>query len=628
LFLVSVVLSLFAGLCLAQPTQPGRTPSMPEGQRLMDPITSALDRVALDLTGEWKHIPDPYESGSLTHLSEPLGDGWWKDRKREREEERIEYSFDGAEPIRVPGDWNSQRDELFFYEGTVWYRKAFEIDPTPGKRRFLYFGAVNRHADVWLNGEYLGSHHVGFTPFSFEITGKLRAGENSLVVRVDNRRRPEDVPAMRTDWWNYGGITREVAILEAPETFIRSWELKMSPDRSMLIGSVQFDGPDAANAGCVFKSDSLSITQAATTDDSGRAEIRLPLPAGTPLWSPETPALHDISINSEHGDAASDRIGLRTIATAGRDILLNGSPVFLRGICLHEEAPDRPGRAWSEQDARTLLGWAKDLGCNYVRLAHYTHNEHMLRVADELGLMVWAEIPVYWVLDFENPDTQTYARTHLTEMIERDRNRASVVIWSVGNENQSNKVQTALRRDLAQTARGLDDSRLISAACFVRMTRGTDGKLDGVFVEDPFGEFADVLAINEYIGWYHDSTDQLKNLSIRTAWEKPLVFSEFGVGVKQGLHGSENEIWTEEFGARFYRDQLGWCDSLRSDGLLQGLSPWILKDFRSPRRPLAGVQDWYNRKGLVSETGARKDAFEVVQRQYRIWAEQTGGLSD
>lgn len=626
--LAGIVCVGFVGACAAEPGIsaragiPGEAPVRGEGEGLMGPMTSAMDRVALDLSGAWQLIPDPYESGSLTHLSKPMGDGWWMDRKRELPEERIEYSFDDAESISVPGDWNSQREDLFFYEGTVWYRKAFEFRAKEGKRQFLYFGAVNRHADAWLNGEYLGAHHVGFTPFGFEVTGRVVDGENSVVVRVDNRRRGEDVPAMRTDWWNYGGITREVAILETPETFVRSWELKLRGDGERVVGSVVVDGPDRAGVECGISIESAESAGLVTTDADGRGEFEMQLRADAALWSPEDPALHDVEIRAGSDDSVTDRIGFRTIATEGRAILLNGSPVFLRGICLHEEAPDREGRAWSEADARELLGWAKDLGCNYVRLAHYTHNEHMLRVADELGLMVWAEIPVYWVLDFENPLTRSYAMTHLTEMIERDRNRASVIIWSVGNENEGNDSQTALRRDLAMTAKGLDDSRLISAACFVRMTRADDEKLNGVFVEDPFGEFADVLAINEYIGWYHDSTDQLEGLPLETAWEKPLVFSEFGVGVKQGLRGADDEIWTEDFGMRFYQDQLAWCDALRDSGMLQGLSPWILKDFRSPRRPLGGIQDWYNRKGLVSESGVRKEVFGVVQRQYAEWRDE------
>ncbi len=109
-------------------------------------------------------------------------------------------------------------------------------------------------------------------------------------------------------------------------------------------------------------------------------------------------------------DQLKDRIGFRTIATSGQDILLNGHKVFLRGIAIHEENPLRGGRAWSEADARLLLGWAKELGCNFVRLAHYPHNEHMARLADEMGIMVWEEIPVYWTIEWTNADTLANAK--------------------------------------------------------------------------------------------------------------------------------------------------------------------------------------------------------------------------
>jgi beta-glucuronidase len=625
--LIAVVMLMMSSISSAQPTPPGQPIAHPQGQGLHAPITSALDRVALSLNGQWNHIPDPFDNGSLTHLSQPLSHGYWEDQQRTSPEQRIEYNFQNAQPLNVPGDWNSQREDLFFYEGTLWYQRSFDFDASDSKRYFLHFGAVNRHADVWINGQYLGSHHVGFTPFNFEITNKLKPTNNTLVVRVDNRRRAEDVPAMRTDWWNYGGITRDVAILETPSTFIRAWEVQLSKDATKATGWIQLDGPNAHDQECKITIGSESpIKVNVKAGAHGIATFAIPWSNNLALWSPESPVLHQVNISTSSGDQAQDKIGFRTIATQGRNILLNNQPIFLRGICLHEEAPDREGRAYTEADARKLLSSAKELGCNYVRLAHYTHNEHMLKVADELGLMVWAEIPVYWVLDFENPVTRTYAQTHLTEMIDRDRNRASVIIWSVGNENQGSEIQTALRRDLAAVARASDPSRLISAACFVRMTRGDDGNLNGVFVDDPFGEYADILAINEYIGWYHDSTTQLAGLPLQTAWEKPLIFSEFGVGVKQGLHsdsvdsnGNANEIWTEEFGARFYKDQLAWCDELKAAGLLQGLSPWILKDFRSPRRPLAQIQDWYNRKGLISETGQKKQAFSVLQEQYLNW---------
>lgn len=597
--------------------RPDEAPALPGGDGLAPAIMNAWQRELLDLGGEWRVIVDRYNHGSLNYLSEPRGDGWWQDRERTRPEQLIEYDFDTAQTLTVPGDWNTQDERLFFYEGTVWYRRTFEVGATPeGRRRFVRFGAVNRHATVWLNGERLGAHHVGFTPFGFEVTDTLRDGENSLVVRVDNRRRAEDVPAMRTDWWNYGGITRGVSLIETPATFVESWEIRLEGEQ--LVGWVRVNGPERAGAVVEVRVPELALRLRGPVDEDGFGELAAPVPSGLERWSPGSPKLYEVQVGIL-GDVRTDRIGFREVETRGREILLNGEPVFLRGICLHEEELGGGGRAWSEAHARELLGLAKELGVNFVRLAHYTHNEWMVRIADELGLMVWAEIPVYWEMDFENGVTAAYARAHVTEMIERDRNRASVVIWSVGNENRADPAQTAFRVELARAARALDESRLISAACFATQRR-EDGRLVEFVVEDPFGEVADVLAINQYVGWYGGHTRDLAGVTVRTAWEKPLLFSEFGAGVKRGLRGGADEVWTEDFGVRFYRDQLDWCDELRAAGTLQGISPWILKDFRSPRRMLGGVQDGWNRKGLVSETGEKKEVFGVLRDRYGRWA--------
>jgi beta-glucuronidase len=523
----------------------------------------------------------------------------------------------------VPGDWNSQRPELFFYEGLVWYRNAFE-KPEHGERFFLRFGAVNRRATVWLNGAELGSHEVGFTPFAFEVTDRLVEGENVVMVRVDNRRRGDDVPGLLTDWWNYGGITREVSVLGTPEIFVRDWSVGLSADGSAIEGWVRVDGAGAGERVTVgIPGAGLSIS--AATDASGIARFR-GSPAGVERWSPGSPRLYDITL-SAGGDRVTDRVGFRTIGAEGGDILLNGERVFLRGISIHEEAPGG-GRAWSEAHARTLLGWAKELNCNYVRLAHYPHNGHMLRVADELGLMVWAEIPVYWVIDYENPRTLRLAETHMREMIERDKNRASVVIWSVGNETGDDPERTAFRVALGEKVKAWDPTRLLSAACFMRTTRDADGAITEMHVDDPFGEVADVLAVNEYVGWYHDEPEDLsrpgheRGVDVVLGWDKPFVVSEFGAGVKQGYRAAAETRWSEAYGVRLYAHTLNWLEGVEE---LDGVSPWILKDFRSPRRPLYGVQDWYNRKGLISSGGVRKDVFRVLSERYERWGHEPPG---
>lgn len=579
------------------------------------PIANPAAREALSLNGRWEVIVDPVDNGSIDYLSRPRANGYWVDHQPVDESDGVEYSFVPSETLDVPGDWNSQRERLFFYEGLVWYRRVFE-KPAAGERFFLHFGAVNRRATVWLNGTELGTHEVGFTPFGFEVTDLLREGENVIIVRADNRRLDDDVPGLLTDWWNYGGITRDVRLLAMPRSFVRDWSVSLDGESGEITGWVRVDGGAPGVAVDVELAGRTTVVEA---DATGLARFRL-AGEGIERWSPGSPVLHDVRFEID-GDAAVDRIGLRTIETRSGDILLNGERVFLRGVSIHEEAPGG-GRAWSESHARTLLGWTRDLGCNFVRLAHYPHNEYMLRVADEMGLMVWAEVPVYWVLDYTSDRTLRLAETHLKEMIDRDRNRASVIIWSVGNETGDDPERTAFRTALGRRVKEWDPTRLLSAACFMRLERGEDGAFSAMHVDDPFGEIADVLAINQYVGWYHDTPEDLRGLRVELAWEKPFLISEFGAGIEQGYRATPTTRWSEDFGLRIYQETLDWLGGVEQ---LDGLSPWILKDFRSPRRLLYGVQDWYNRKGLVSNRGERKLVFDLLRDRYTAWAEVPPG---
>jgi beta-glucuronidase len=582
-------------------------------------IQNVLARQVRSLAGPWRAIVDPYENGAVDYRGQPLAtDGYFADRKPASKSDRIEYDFDASEPLGVPGDWNSQRPELFLYEGTVWYRTRFDAaDPgpgAPGRRRFLRFGAANYAARVWLNGAFLGSHRGGFTPFDLEITGAVRPEGNSLVVKVDARRLREGVPTLNTDWFNYGGLTRYVLLVEVPETFIRDYAVQLSPeDPGRIAGWVQLDGPAAAQEVAVRLPEAGREVRVRAGAD-GRAAFSLDA-SGLARWSPEAPRLHAVELEAET-DRVADRIGLRTIEVRGGEILLNGAPVFLRGISLHEQAPRREGRSHGPDDARTLLGWAQELGANFVRLAHYPHDEHTVRAADELGLLVWAEVPVYWTIDWENPDTLENARTQLTELVTRDRNRASVVIWSVGNETPPTPPRLRFLRELCRTARALDPTRLVSAALEKRELDPHTMRID-----DPLGAELDVLGCNEYLGWYEGLPDRPSGVRWETSHAKPLIVTEFGADAKAGLHGDALTRWSEEYQAAVYEHQLRMLDAIP---FLRGMSPWILADFRSPRRPLPGIQDGWNRKGLLSDRGERKLAFGVLQAHYRRLAGRRG----
>ncbi|HET8783565.1 MAG TPA: glycoside hydrolase family 2 TIM barrel-domain containing protein [Pyrinomonadaceae bacterium] len=579
----------------------------------LGPIQNTDGRNTISLDGQWQTIVDPYESGFYDYRYQPSANGYFRNAKPKTKSDLIEYDFDKSATLMVPGDWNTQSDQLFFYEGTVWYKKSFDYQRRGDTRLFVYFGAANYVADVYLNGEKVGQHEGGFTPFNFEITTLVRESGNFLVVKVDNKRRRDAVPTLMTDWWNYGGLTRHVSLIETPATFVHDYLIQLQKGtRDRVKGWVRLNGARLGQRVNV-RIPEAGISRSFTTDATGLAAIDFR--ADLKLWSPEDPKLYDVVVEAET-DQVRDQIGFRSIETRGTDILLNGKPIFLRGICMHEEAPLRGGRAYSREDAQTLLGWARDLGANFVRLAHYPHNERTIREADRMGILLWSEIPVYWTIQWENAATLENARNQLGEMIARDKNRAAVVIWSVANETPLSDARLSFLKNLVSHARSLDPGRLLSAAMERHYVNPTTQMID-----DPLGEVLDVLGCNEYVGWYDGLPAKADGLEWKSKYDKPLIMSEFGADALHGHHGDALTRWTEEYQEDLYRHTIAM---LRKIPFLRGTSPWILMDFRSPRRPLPGIQDYWNRKGLISNRGERKKAFYVMQQWYRELREREG----
>ena len=562
-------------------------------------IANVQGRTTVSLDGAWRAIVDPFENGKSS--------GFFRNEKPRSKSDRVEYSFDASPALNVPGDWNTQREQLMFYEGPVWYRREFAYHTRANTRVFVYFGAANYQTTVYLNGEKLGEHEGGFTAFNFEATSVLRDGDNFLIVEVNNMRRADAVPALKFDWWNYGGITRDVMLIEVPSTFIQDYSVQLERgSQSEISGWVRM------NAAQLPQKVSLEIPEAGVretfnVDSANRARFRFA--AKLELWSPAHPKLYDVIISSGD-DTVHDQIGFRTIEVKGAKILLNGQPIFLRGISMHEEAPFREGRAFSLEDAQTLLGWVKDLGCNFVRFAHYPHNENEIRLADRMGLMVWSEIPDYWDIDWSNPRTLESAEAQLRDMIARDHNRAAVILWSLSNETPVKPERLTFLKQLALDAREFDSTRLITSAMNHTDKAGPESRT----LSDPLGEVLDVLGLNEYMGWYEARLEDIDKMQWKLAWDKPLIVSEFGGGAPYGRHGDADEIWTEEFQDNLYQHQLSMVERMPN---LAGITPWVLMDFRSPARMLPGVQDYHNRKGLISNRGQRKMAFYRLQTFYK-----------
>ncbi|MBD3273973.1 MAG: beta-glucuronidase [Candidatus Marinimicrobia bacterium] len=582
-----------------------------------DLIHNMNGRITTSLNGHWQIIIDPLETGYYNYRYQPDPNGFFNNRVPEAKEDRIEYSFDDTDRLMVPGDWNSQRSDLEFYEGTIWYKKSFEYDLKPNTRVYVHFGAVNYEAIVWINGEKLGEHKGGFTPFNFEITDHLQGGENFIIVKADNQRALEAVPTLNFDWWNYGGITRPVNLIEVPDTYIQDYFIQLAPGSADQVqGYVRLDGENTRQKVRISVPE-LNVDETVRTDRDGYAEVSFGL-QNLERWSPDNPKLYDVILESE-SDRITDRIGFRTLETEGTRVLLNGEPLFLRGVCIHEEAPYRSARAYSEEDAEALLGWAKEMHCNFARLAHYPHNENMTRTADEMGILIWSEVPVYWTIQWDNIETYENAENQLEEMIHRDKNKASVALWSVANETPLSEERLVFLRKLVERTKELDETRFTTAA----MERHYLDDGVTLMIDDPLGEYVDVLGVNEYIGWYDGLPAKAETVRWETVYSKPVIFSEFGGGALYNYHGDALTRWTEEFQASIYEYQ---TDMFQRVPFLAGTTPWLLMDFKSPRRPLSVIQDFYNRKGLVSPDGFKKQAFYTMQKFYQQIEEQGGVL--
>ncbi|MCR5643853.1 MAG: beta galactosidase jelly roll domain-containing protein [Prevotella sp.] len=567
---------------------------------------------SMSLNGDWNYIVDVQEEGYYDYRMNPTRWGFFVNAKPQKPEDLIEYDFDKSPTMTIPSDWNTQDERLFFYEGTVWFKKSFQAAPMNDYSTLLYFGAVNYDCHVWVNGKKAGHHVGGFTPFNFDITSLLREGENVVIVKVDNKRHAEDVPTQIFDWWNYGGITRDVKLVKVTPVYMEDYslQLKKGGDKAKMRQidfSVRLNKKEAGHKVTVSIPE-LKLVQQLTTNGQGTAETTLKVSAKKlQLWTPENPKLYKVQL-SLNTSTYADEIGFRTIETRDKQILLNGKPIFLKGISIHNEKPCGGGRANSADDAHTLLGWAKELGCNFVRLAHYPHHEEMVREAEKMGILVWSEIPVYWTIAWKNPKTLENARQQLTDMISRDHNRANVIIWSIANETPHSAERDAFLGNLAKLARSLDSTRLISMAMEVTGASNYVNRLN-----DNMNQYVDVVSFNQYIGWYRDVNDAPK-MRWEIPYNKPVIISEFGGGARYGLHGEKNQRWTEEFQENLYKENLAMIDKIEG---LSGTTPWILKDFRSPRRVLPGIQDYYNRKGLVSDKGEKKKAFFILRDWYK-----------
>jgi len=588
--------------------------------------------------------------------------GFPKNKIQKTGMELIEYNFETAEKMQIPGAWNAANEKLFFYRGSVWLYKKFEYLPKEDVLAHLYIEGSNFTTKVFINGSIVGEFKGGYVPFNFNISKFLKEGENILLVQTDNTLDKSSVPTQKTDWWPWGGIVGDVYIVETPKQFIRNAYLQLNPDNfSQALLQVQMNEKLLGHK-VTLEIPELQFKDEFKTNSLGRIVETIKI---TPqLWSPSNPKLYEVIIASED-EKISDEIGFRSIKTQGQKIYLNNSEIQFKGIAMHSEPIGIPGPAFSKQHFQELLATAKDLNINFVRAAHYPYTRHLAKVADQMGLMLWEEVPVYWNIDWDNSETLNIAKNQITRLVQRDHNRASVVVWSVANETPLSLSRMEFLNTLLSEVRVNDTTRLTTAALLsgseeqfkslviILALQGiksnwVDSKEKVIFqsileqanipvdtelnflisIDDPLGEIVDLISYNEYFGWYYVTffTEQMRvsegtlrklmfeimpSIKITSSYNKPIHISEFGAGAKYG--NKTNKIWSEGYQAKLYVHQL---EMLANNPQIQGISPWVLKDFRAMLRPLADIQDFYNRKGLIDESGNKKEAFEVLADFY------------
>lgn len=586
-------------------------------------------------------------------------DGAWRFHKGEAVgAERPGYDDRTWETVAIPHSWNAEdvfdtrrlKDEIdvyeMYYRGPGWYRKRFSVDTSlRGSRLTLRFQGANQTADVWLNGRRLGRHEGGYTPFEFDVTHAVRAGApNTLAVRVDNSYNPA-IPPHTADFNFYGGVYRQVQLvgthpvrvervrLSTPEV---SWTRAVVQARTTLANAT--GEPRRVRLVTHVVDPDREIVQSLVTDTlvpAGDSVIvsQRGAPLVNPLlWSPEHPWLYQARSALYDGeghalDEVENPLGFRAFRfQADSGFFLNGQPLKLRGVNLHQDYL-LLGNAVDVARKREDVRLVKAMGANFVRLAHYPHHPATVAFADTLGLLVWEEIP--FVNTVGGKAFAANARQQLREMIERDYNNPSVLLWGIGNEfahpwlsAEQLRLGRTLAKELHALAKRLDPTRLTVQA----HNHVPDESLFGV---------TDVQGRNRYFGWYEGTLPDFAEALDRDKREHPdwkLIVSEYGADAKRGHFLREPTVpfdFSETYQLRFHQ---AYLDAIESRVFVAGSAVWNMFDFGSHVK--TGNTPHVNQKGLMSFDRRPKAAYYLYQSRWAVepmvyivshaWTHRTG----
>jgi beta-glucuronidase len=558
-------------------------------------------RHLIDLSGIWDFRFDPDDMG--------VEENWNK-------------GFNNARPIAVPASWNDQFADDRDFLGPAWYQLKFnKPSDWVSKIIVIRFGSVNYLSKVWLNGELVGNHEGGHLPFEYDISSKIKSEDNLLVVRVDGRLsedhvpprgRPMNYPQTNFDFYPFCGIHRPVLLYAIPDKCLKDIAVRTSIKETTGVVEVMIEGDGLNNTSLNLSlkgfgtevNNTLKIEQ---NTQKATLEVK-----NAKFWSTDSPNLYDLTIDIVKDDAIIDsyflKVGIRTIEVKGDKLLLNGKPVYLTGFGRHEDFPIT-GRGYVPAvmiKDYSLMAW---IGANSFRTSHYPYSEQMMDLADRLGFLVIDEIPAVGLTFGKNVIERhlELCNQYIEELIKRDKNHPSVIMWSLANEPQSSIKSREFFKTLYEKVKELDNTRPIT---IVHM----------MGVKDKAFEFSDVLCINRYYGWYMQPGNIDKGCDILSKeldklyeqHHKPIILSEFGAGSIPGSHSQPPEMFTEEYQAEFINKYIEVC---RSKPFVVGEHVWNLCDFKTPQgiMRMGGV----NYKGVFTRDRRPKMAAHIVKQLWK-----------
>jgi len=549
---------------------------------------TAIDEISLN--GDWKYKCDEEQVGKRENWYDPVF---------------IKRNWDNFSEYKLPACWNTIIENGILrydrYEGFFWFFYQFELaEIEEGKDYFISFKGINYSCKVWTNGAYLGDHQGGFLPFQLKIPVKILEKTNFIAVEVENFRKFDRIPALQFDWYNWGGIHRDIDLLILPKRRIE-WiniitkELTQSSARL----NINYKLTQKGIIQWRVLQNSRLILEGSTESNQAQDEFSL-IVSDPKVWSPDSPSLYKFEAQIADCEAGySTKFGIRTIKVRQSGIYLNNILIRIRGVSMHEELMPY-GRTIPEKERLKDLRMMKKLGFNTLRTAHYSHDERLIALADEVGILILEEIPVYWFCDFKNPKVLKIALSMIKELIYRDFNHPSVILWSCGNEiNVEHRACYRFMHQLMQSAKKLDSSRIITY-------------VSSRMFSDQLRNKSDLPCLNTYFGWYYFSERNLNRVLDfihQTAPTQPLLITEFGADAKHGFHSKELQKFSEEKQASILSESIR---TFNSKDYIAGWIIWIYRDFRSPMR-MNQYQQGFNRKGIVSDKNEPKLISKVIR---------------